>query len=244
MHIKPDIKNSLTNEDNLNTNFTLIEAEKFFKELWEDLFVSGDVDRLSDFYLENIIVHYGNETIGFNDLKKRILILKNKTKNYCKVRDVTLIDKSLFFLVCEQSWINKNDESFHELLVFVIYRILNKKVCEMWLSLEYPTVKYKTINTDFTQYMQRFELNQKSKHNFMSRMDIVLDINTNESIKLSKTEKECLYYYFNGFSAKETALEMSLSARTIETYLAIIKEKFMCHDKRSLRKKIFPTHKN
>lgn len=47
----------------------------------------------------------------------------------------------------------------------------------------------------------------------------------NEFYSLAKREKECLYYLTKGKSAKQTAAILSLSPRTIETYLDNIRRK-------------------
>ena len=53
----------------MNHNFTKHTAEIFFKELWEDAFVQGDADKLATFYTNDVIGHYGDEIITFNDIK-------------------------------------------------------------------------------------------------------------------------------------------------------------------------------
>ncbi|SRR5579883_2135796 len=51
---------------------------------------------------------------------------------------------------------------------------------------------------------------------------------------LSKRERECLEYYLNGKTSKETAAKMGLSYRTIEEYFTNIKKKLGCRFKRDL----------
>lgn len=46
--------------------------------------------------------------------------------------------------------------------------------------------------------------------------------------------------YRNGFSAKDAAIEMGISPRTVETHIAEIKSKLDCRTKPELRRKIFP----
>ncbi len=52
--------------------------------------------------------------------------------------------------------------------------------------------------------------------------------------KLSERERECLHYLFMGKSAKDTALIMNLSPRTIESYLENMKNKMGCYTKGDL----------
>lgn len=49
--------------------------------------------------------------------------------------------------------------------------------------------------------------------------------------KLSVREKDCLQYLIQGMTAKETAKQLNLSPRTVETYIDSIKLKFGCRNK-------------
>lgn len=51
---------------------------------------------------------------------------------------------------------------------------------------------------------------------------------------LSEQEQRCLEFYKRGKTAKETALLMELSHRTIESYFENIKSKLGCHSKKEL----------
>lgn len=51
---------------------------------------------------------------------------------------------------------------------------------------------------------------------------------------LSKREKECILYLLQGKTAKETALALDLSYRTIEYYFENIKKKLGCSNKREI----------
>ncbi len=52
--------------------------------------------------------------------------------------------------------------------------------------------------------------------------------------KLSLRESQCLFYLIRGFSAKEVANKLMLSAKTIEYYIVQLKEKFQCARKSEL----------
>ena len=223
-------------------NFTREEAEKFVKQLLEEIFPRGKTDKLSDFYWPDVVGHYGDEEqFTFSDIEQRVQAIKKEAKQvHFVVQNVVLIDDLILFS-CRQNWVNKTDNSFYDNLVFGVYRIKNKKISELWIVLNTPTVTYKEGNKNFIVAMQPFELNKKTKREFLEKLAIFQKNEPNKNLKLSKQEKECLYYYFHGFSAKETAQELMLSPRTIEVYLADIKERYACPTKRELRKHFFPT---
>ncbi|MCE5319073.1 MAG: helix-turn-helix transcriptional regulator [Parachlamydia sp.] len=55
-----------------------------------------------------------------------------------------------------------------------------------------------------------------------------------KAASLSIRERECLKYLLMGKTAKETALQMKLSFRTVEYYFENIKDKMSCFSKREL----------
>ncbi|MBL0941720.1 MAG: helix-turn-helix transcriptional regulator [Alphaproteobacteria bacterium] len=57
-------------------------------------------------------------------------------------------------------------------------------------------------------------------------------------IPLSEREKDCLKCLILGMTAKEIARELSLSPRTIESYLENIKNKMCCYSKSQLIAKV------
>lgn len=51
------------------------------------------------------------------------------------------------------------------------------------------------------------------------------------NVKLSSRELECIFLYAKGKTAKETARELNISQRTVETYFENIKNKLNCYTK-------------
>jgi DNA-binding CsgD family transcriptional regulator/predicted ester cyclase len=66
--------------------------------------------------------------------------------------------------------------------------------------------------------------------------DSIQDIDTflKQAAFLSHQERECMRYLLQGKTAKETALRMKLSFRTIEYYFENIKDKLVCFRKKDL----------
>ena len=52
-----------------------------------------------------------------------------------------------------------------------------------------------------------------------------------QHIKLSSRELDCIFLYQDGKTAKETARELNISQRTVETYFENIKNKLSCYSK-------------
>ena len=70
----------------------------------------------------------------------------------------------------------------------------------------------------------------------------MIDMLENPNIKLeslihatlSSRQSECLYYLIMGMSAKQIGEKMSISKRTVEYHITIIKNKLHCRSKSSL----------
>ncbi|MSP53294.1 MAG: LuxR family transcriptional regulator [Gammaproteobacteria bacterium] len=215
------------------------DATQFVKELLEVVFPKGQVERLGEFYEKEVVGHYGdNELFNFDDIKQRVAAIKKDAKNIQFVVENVVVIDNLILFICRQHWTNKKDSKFFEQMVYGVYRVKNKKIVELWILLNTPTLDYKEINTNFSDFMSPFEINQKAKQDFVKQLATFIK---NNKHKLSAREQECLYYYFNGFSSKETAQEMKISPRTVEVYLAEIKQRYECSTKRQLRQHFFPT---
>lgn len=207
------------------------------RRVLEDILPNGKVEEADEVYAADLIGHYQDGLFNLDDVKDRIRAVKDCAKDCSFIlQEAMFLSDEIINFSSRQSWRNKLDNSFHSMLVFGTYRVQNLKICEIWMILdtEEGAKSYREINKDFSQNMRIFEHHQKSKKNFLDKLIITKDQ------KLSSVEKEALYYYFNGFSAKETAIEMRISPRTVETHIAEVKGRLGCRTKHELRRKLFP----
>ena len=134
----------------------------------------------------------------------------------------------------------KSDDSLYEAVVFVIYRVVEGKVSHVWFMTDIDSEDYETVNANMEQHVSSFSVFNRHKNSFLQVVSDTLQFRDSMTAKLSSIETECLFYYFNGYSAKEVARVMGVSYRTVEGYLATIKEKFHCSTRGQLRQTIFP----
>lgn len=59
-----------------------------------------------------------------------------------------------------------------------------------------------------------------------------------DMLNLSKRQSECLYYLVRGYSNKQIGEVLSLSNRTVETHVEVIKDKLACNSRQQLIEKI------
>lgn len=82
-------------------------------------------------------------------------------------------------------------------------------------------------------------LNQIFREKIIHRKSFIADLAPRyEALDLSEKQSQCLFYYLNGYAAKEIAKLLQLSSRTIETHIENIKCLLDCSTKRQLFEKI------
>lgn len=72
----------------------------------------------------------------------------------------------------------------------------------------------------------------------LANLQIHTSPNINKFSILSMRERECVYFYINGLTAKETAKKLFISPRTVETHLEHVKQKLHCRNKSEIFKAI------
>jgi len=220
-------------------NFNQAEARNFVSELMSEIFCKGKIERIKDFYHLDVIGHFNNENIYFSDIEQRVIALQKNTKNFHAALEGCFVINELILFCVKQTWLNSKDDDFNDSTVFGLYRMKDRKVAEIWIILDRKVNSYKEINANYYQEMRLFSLEEKTKADFLRLLKSAQDSAKIDKSVLSRVEEECLYYYFHGFSAKETAIMMGISFRTVQTYIANIKERFNCNTKLELRKKLF-----
>lgn len=91
---------------------------------------------------------------------------------------------------------------------------------------------------DIASYLgPQFFLKENKEPFFGSRKSFLKKIGLTPPFKLTSREKEILQYIAKGYSAPYIAANLSLSKRTVENYIAAIKDSLFCHSKIELIKK-------
>lgn len=220
--------------------FTVEEARDFLQARNKDIFVAGNVDLFEKYYTKDFRGHSSDQIFDGEDIKNRINTLKQYMKDMKVEIEQIMVVGNLITASNKFSCINKITNNVYEMLQFNTFLIEDRKIKESWMILDRGN-GLKDINMyTYESAMLPFEINKKNKEEYLKTLDTVLNSEQFNNIKLTSLEKECLYYYLNGFSAKEAAIELNFSPRTIETYLLHIKERFVCQNRFELRKKLFP----
>lgn len=212
------------------------EAERFVKELLEEVFPNGKSEALAQFYHPDVVGHYQQGTFGFADIQERMKALHehacgiNFTVEWCRVIG------DLIVFTCHQYWVNRVTRRFYDTLLFGVYRLRDGRIAELWLELDSETPAYQEVSRQFTEATRPFEVQQKNKRDFLRKLERLPLKVGGAPVVLNKHEQESLFYYFSGFSAKEAARVMMISPRTFEGYIKQAKLALGCRTKGELRK--------
>jgi len=223
---------------------TLKQATEFAKNamlVWQE----GRVDQIEKIYAPDVLGHMNNQNFYFNDITQRMMRLNEysyKKRRFTLTGNVELIGDLILFR-CRQVWLNSDDGGLCESVIVVVYRLQEYKVKEMWIMTDLDIEDYVSINKNIDENFNQFSVAGRDKSDFLQQMTDMLYLNNDQITRLSSIEVECLFYYLNGYSAKEVANVMVVSYRTVEGYIARIKEKFHCSTRRELRRQLFPNQK-
>lgn len=223
--------------------YTTVEAREFFDNLYTDIFTNCQYERLMDYYQPDFIGHNYNEDFNLDDVKDRVTVIEKYYKNVKFAIKNLMVSNELVTLSNRISFELISDGSIYEVVQFATFLIKDKKIQEAWLVHENEPGSYR----QFTQYgwqpnsdfLKPFEVLSKNKEEYIKAIQTALELNERRA-ELPRRELECLYYYLMGYSAKETAIEMKMSPRTVESYILHVKDRFGCNNRLELRKILFP----
>lgn len=210
------------------------EVKHFAEDLMGEFWDIGSKKGIVGFCAPDFVGHNNNKTFSNQDMVDR----QEHNINYYKARKVldhevvSLDDKviSKFTLV----GVDTVDSSELKENLTEIYRIEENLVKEAWI-LGDISFGYKYVGSDGVA-------NAKSERDMrIAKLQQVLNSN-NAGVKLSTRQVECISYAMSGYTAKEIAIDLGLSPRTIEYYFDLIKDKCNCTSKRELLHKLMPDH--
>jgi DNA-binding CsgD family transcriptional regulator len=124
-----------------------------------------------------------------------------------------------------------NDEQITETKIDIVNQIhfiidnMNKflKQCIQAIEILHGKIDFTGFNElNLMNHIQETEKNNEPQYFY--------DTKTSLTVR----EKQCLYYFLKGFSAKTTARELQLSHRTVEFYISRIKKKYKCKNLREV----------
>jgi DNA-binding CsgD family transcriptional regulator len=214
---------------------TNIEAKTFVKKLFEVIWKQGDASKFSDFYHDDVVGHYQDESFGFTEIKARLQALHrlSEGRNFI-FKDIIAIDELITFYMT-QAWLIKDTTKMSISDVVGVYRMKAGKISEVWLMTEKAIGSYQTTTSKMSGYLDSHAQTPKNKDAFKHALDALLKLDTSYQVNLKPLEYDCLYYYLSGYTAKEIGRKLNLSHRTIEDYIVILKQKFHCHTRGQLR---------
>ncbi len=224
--------------------YTLTEAKQFVDEVISNVWQNGLIDRIPEIYTEDVIGHFQEKEFYLVHIKARMKSLNDHAlARQFVVQDLVVINDLIIFRM-RQIWLSPVDGGLCESILVGIYRIRDKKICELWIMSDQEMDSYNETSENLTENVDRFQVTKREKASFLQQMTDYLNFKKVDSTKLSSVEMECLYYYLNGYTAKEVSKAMGISHRTVESYISNIKQKYHCSTRRELRLALFPNAGN
>lgn len=205
---------------------------KIIRNLLEDMLNPDKIKEWNRFYYPSIVFHGPNScSLTKYDLEAA----KEFNLRLCELLDK---DEVLIPLLFEKedkvvaSWTLRAIDRIKKNLITVsgntIYRFSEEKIAECWQSWD---------RLGMLEQMGEIKAGSSFIHlhqNSTGATQLGMQKYIQQASNLSNREKQCLYCVLKGKTAKETALLLSLSHRTVEYYLENVKGKLNCQNKREL----------
>lgn len=213
------------------------QTQKFLDDLfmvWE----KGLVNKLASFYSQEMIGYYQDQTICFDDIVNRLEYLQQRyNKRKYHVTQFMQLDNEMVIVWTRQSGIDTKNNQPYDTNVITVYKLDNELITKAWLLTDVELDYFS--NPDSKDQPENITLEHVNKTQFLALLKDYQEFDK-DKIVLTEREQECLFYYLAGFTAKEIAKKLDINYRTVQDYLAIVKDKYQCGTKQELRAKLFP----
>ncbi len=210
--------------------------ERLFIDLWQN----GEVEKVLDYYTEDVVVNYRGKEYGLDELKRRVDYSKERYHNKCVVlRAVHGLSDTLFAVHTEQTGIDTKDAAPFLLNVFIAMSYYEHRVNKVWV-MSSRTFNY-AIDIKDDNYIddenERFSFQEMELDFFLDFVERRRDQFPFNQLK--DNHIRCLFYYLKGLSAKESGKILGLSNRTIEVYLLEIRQLYQVSSRYELGRKLY-----
>jgi DNA-binding CsgD family transcriptional regulator len=201
------------------------QPSQFLVSLLKDVWSKPNSPKFSNYYATDVKLYFRDQVLGADAIRNRI-------ENFLKFSRLELaIENALAIndlIISQGRHIGFDDKTkkYFMIQTGIVYRMKESKITEVWL-LDNVNVPYESAYYD--------------DNSSSLERDVVLQFLTKIVSKaLTKRELECLFLMLEGKTAKEIAIILKISYRTVETYLEKIKIKLNCQHKHELRDKLLP----
>lgn len=218
-------------------------AEKFMHAVVLEVWERGAEELFDNYYHSDVIGHYCGQTFNFADIKNRLIYNKMRYQDRkFYLNDIIAISDSFVVARLRHTGIDIYYNKPYSADITGIYEIFEKRIKQFWLLADSVLDYYATPDDlkNLNKSPEKLIIEERDKKRFLEKLSDYRRFSKNQAVELTSREQECLYYFINGYTAKEIAKQLSLTYRTVQSYLARIKQKYGCTSKHELRQKLFP----
>lgn len=176
------------------------------------------------------------ESLGTDEFKNNNLKVSNKFNLHSPLVLSERTEESVeFFCFAGENSDALQTLYLHHLPLLKLFAVHFKKQLNLILQ-EMTEESFSLIDLQgdcFYEGVERsYSINEQSLHDYLIALGKKREVQ--QASSLSPRERDCLKLLIHGNSAKDSALELHLSPRTVESYLENIKNKLGCNNKRDL----------
>lgn len=211
-------------------------ALEFMNELWN--FKNSDIDGLHSLFSKNVIINSPlGKTVGRDAIKnvdiKWLGAFPDMQLSFSNIINEKNRIVTTWSIKGSNEGEFNNRPATNRLVEYngtTIFNFSHNKVIEY-----YCYINLLDIYTQLGYFLEKEHYpSQGSLRNNLNNLIDRASYTEKGAIKLTRQEVVCLSFWASGNSAKEIAILLQISYRTVQAHISNIMEKFMCHSKHEL----------
>jgi len=117
------------------------DTVKFIHNLFQEVWTELNMDKLKQYYHEDLVGYIAGANISFQDVKNRLEYIKKTYHSIKNDLQEILVDKDKIALRLQQTYYSKHNEALHVYELMAIYQLRGEKISAAWAIIS-PHVEY------------------------------------------------------------------------------------------------------
>ena len=209
-----------------------LNIKSFYHSLFQRLWSGETKEELGEYFAQGFMTIYQNQSYSIEEILERVRFSRTRYKNINKIIiDIKKINETTMLLLSRIQSIDTTNNKAVEFYNVNLDEFRENQLIKSWLLSTTPiqinNIKDKGVIEDRT-------IERAEKENFKKKITLLLKDHYAD-ISLTTREVDCLFLYYSGMLAKEIALQLNLSHRTVEKHLEHVRNKLHVTTKQKLK---------
>ena len=114
---------------------------KFINKLFTEVWTKLDVNKIPDFYHQDVVLQMGKQTAYYQDIQHRLEYVKEHYQEVNNDIQDVLVDGDKIIVRLQQDYVPKNSTKHNSFVIMAIYQMQDGKIIKAWGCID-PNVNY------------------------------------------------------------------------------------------------------